>query len=134
MILCTTSMKYVHSVQRISTHDYEKRKYNMDKRQGINNFMKKRQTETTMIYYYPLNRIAKWKRNAKFGEVVGQLESSVMVGVNTGTSLSGGSLSVPNETEYMIRNFTLKYICSRKKKKNMFTIRHSSNSHSGPNL
>ena len=57
MILCITSIKYVHSVQRISRHGYEKRKDNMylDKRQGIDNFMKKTQTETTTIYYYPLN-------------------------------------------------------------------------------
>lgn len=138
MILCITSIKYVHSVQRISTHGYEKRKYNLslDQRQGIDNFMKKRQTETTTIYYYLLNRITKWKRNAKFGEVVGDLESSVMVGeyqeVLLDASTLGRSLYVPNETEYMIRNFTLKYASSRKKKK--ITIRHSSNSHSGPNL
>ena len=78
-----------------------------------------------LIYYYPLNWIAKWKRNAKFGEVVGELESPVMVGEYTDTSTLGRSLHVPNETEYMIRNFTLKFTSSRKKKKDMFTIRHS---------
>lgn len=115
MILCITSINYVHSVQRISTHGYEKRKYNLylDKRQGIDNFMKKRQTETTMIYYYLLNRITNEK--VKFGEVVGDLESSVMVGEYTDASTLGRSLYVPNETEYMIRNFTLKYASSRKK-------------------